>query len=159
MRTRRLVLAAAGSLAAHALFGLAAAGASELTATSQPYQAQKVVYHNNGRGQDSGAYFKSLLKNIRNHIEAVGSELISVKVVNHGDGVSLFQLAQNDKAIAANLDELRGKGVQFLICKNTLAERKLDWKQLYGVQEADLVQSGVAELIRLQQQSYLYVHP
>ena len=123
------------------------------------YQDQKVVYHNNGKGKDSAGYFKALLKNLDNHIEAVGKERVDIKVVNHGDGVTLFQQAQSDKGIAAQIDILRGEGVQFLICKNTLTERKIDRKQLYGVNEDDLVPSGVAELIRLQQKSYIYIHP
>lgn len=157
MPTKQLFLAAAVAVALQTLVNVAPA--AEMAAASQSYQDQKVVYHNNGRSQNGDSYFKSLLRNIRNHVEAVGQGRIAVKVVNHGDGVALFQLAQTDKTIAASIDDLRGKGVQFLICKNTLAERKLDWKQLYGVQEADLVQSGVAELIRLQQQSYVYIHP
>lgn len=135
------------------------AQANEPAPVSRPYQDQKALYHNNGRGQDSPAYFKSLLKNIQNHIEAVGQGHIDIKVVNHGNGVTLFQLAETDKTFADKIDELRSKGVQFLICKNTLAERNLDWKHLYGVKETDLVPSGVAELIRLQQRSYLYIHP
>ncbi len=123
------------------------------------YQDQKVVYHNNAKGKDSADYFNALLKNLGNHIEAVGKDHVDIKVVNHGDGITLFQQAQSDKNVAAQIDALRGKGVQFLICKNTLTERKVDWKQLYGVQEEDLVPSGVAELIRLQQKSFLYVHP
>ena len=123
------------------------------------YQDQKVVYHNNGRGKDSAEYFKALLKNLTNHIDAVGKDHVEIKVVSHGEGFTLFQQAQTDKETAASLDALRGKGVQFLICKNTLTERKIDWKQLYGVKEDHLVPAGVAELIRLQQKSYLYIHP
>lgn len=35
------------------------------------YQDQKVVYHNNGGAPDATAYFKRMLNNIRNHIDAV----------------------------------------------------------------------------------------
>ena len=130
--------------------------ASEKT---EAYAEQKVVYHNNGRGKDSDTYFKAVLKNLRNHVDAVGRGRVDIKVVNHGDGVRLFQLAQNDEVLASSLDRLRKDGVRFLVCKNTLEERKIDWRTLHGVNESDVVPSGIAELIRLQQQDYIYVHP
>ncbi len=136
--------------------------ASVANATSTPseaYAEQKVVYHNNGRGKDSEIYFKALLKNLQNHVAAVGSGRVDIKVVNHGDGVQLLQLAQTDKSLATSLDGLRKDGVHFLICNNTLTERRIDWRALYGVSENDVVPSGIAELIRLQQQGYIYVHP
>lgn len=49
--------------------------------------------------------------------------------------------------------------MQSLICQNTLHERKLDWHALYGVQEADLIPSRVAELARLQGMGFVYIHP
>lgn len=121
------------------------------------YEAQKFVYHNNGKGEDSGKYFKALLKNFANHLDAVGDSRMDIKVVSHGDGVKLFQ--NPDAELAKSIDALRVRNVQFLICRNTLTERKIDWKTLHGVKEADLVPSGVAELVRLQQKSYIYVHP
>lgn len=157
MNMSRLLIAATLFLAALISAPVPSRAASDVPADY--YQDQKVVYHNNGKGKDSTDYFKALLKNLDNHIEAVGKERVDIKMVNHGDGVRLFQQAQSDKGIAAQIDALRGKGVQFLICKNTLTERKIDWKQLYGVKEDDLVPSGVAELIRQQQKSYIYIHP
>lgn len=68
------------------------------------------------------------------------------------------QMAQSDKTLAAQLDMLREKGVRFLICANTLKERKIDWHQLYGVKGDDIVPSGVAELARLQQMGFVYIH-
>lgn len=153
----RLLLAATLFLAALVSAPVPSHAASDVPADY--YQDQMVVYHNNGKGKDSADYFEALLKNLDNHIEAVGKDRVDIKVVNHGDGITLFQQAQSDKNIAAQVDALRSKGVQFLICKNTLTERKINWKRLYSVKEGDLVPSGVAELIRLQQKSYLYIHP
>lgn len=129
------------------------------TAPPQAYAAQKAVYHNNGRGTDSAPYFKALLKNLRNHVQAVGPKGLDAKVVNHGDGVMLLQLAATDPDLAKSLDDLRDNGVRFLVCQNTLDERKIDWKTLYGVTKEDVVPSGIAELVKLQQQGYVYVHP
>ena len=58
----------------------------------------------------------------------------------------------------ASTDAMKAMGVSFLICANTLRERKIDWHKLYGVKEEDIVPSGVAELARLQGMGFVYVH-
>ncbi|SDM28603.1 hypothetical protein SAMN05216360_101439 [Methylobacterium phyllostachyos] len=123
------------------------------------YADQKVVYHNGGSGPDEAAYFKRLLANLRNHVEAVGKAHVEIRVVSLGDGVGLFQSAANDKELAGRIDALKGMGVRFLVCANTLRERKIDRTTLYGVGEDDLVPSGVAELARLQAMGFAYIHP
>jgi uncharacterized protein len=136
-------------------------GWSSATAASEPaayYRDQKVVYHNDGGAPDNSAYFKRMLNSIRNHIEAVGKEHVEIRVVNHSDGILLFQLAHAEKDLANRLDALRSLGVRFLVCANTLKERQIDWRTLYGVEESDIVPSGVAELARLQAMGFAYIH-
>jgi hypothetical protein len=123
------------------------------------YVDQKVVYHNGGGGPDGSAYFKRLLGNLRNHVEAVGKAHVEIRVVSLGDGVALFQSAASDKELAGRIDALKGMSVRFLICANTLRERNIDRGTLYGVEEGDLVPSGVAELARLQGMGFAYIHP
>jgi uncharacterized protein len=138
------------------LFGLSAESVA-----AEPvgyYQDQKVVYHNDGGGPDNSAYFKRMLNSIRNHIEAVGKEHIEIRVVDHGGGVELFQMANADKDLASRLDTLRDQSVRFLICANTLKERQIDWHTLHGVKENDIVPSGAAELARLQAMGFVYIH-
>jgi intracellular sulfur oxidation DsrE/DsrF family protein len=144
------------ALAANLVF---APGAAAADPSAPYYQPQKVVYHNNGRGADSAKYFHALLKNLSNHLKAVGAERLDIKVVNHGDGVSLLEIAAKEPELAKSIDALRASGVQFLICQNTLNERSIDWRKLYGVKQSDIVPSGIAHLIHLQQQGYIYVHP
>jgi intracellular sulfur oxidation DsrE/DsrF family protein len=127
-------------------------------APSGYYTDQKVVYHNDG-GPDNAAYFKKLLGNLRNHVAAVGKEHVEIRVVDHGDGIELLQMAKTDAALASLIDARKADGVHFLVCQNTLNERKIDWHTLYGVEEADIVPSGVAELARLQLMGFAYIHP
>lgn len=87
------------------------------------YSDQKVVYHNDGGTPDNAAYFKRMLTSINNHIEAVGKDHVQIRVVDHGGGLEMFQMAQSDKTLAAQLNMLREKGARFLICANTLKER------------------------------------
>ncbi|HKM63837.1 MAG TPA: DsrE family protein [Acidisphaera sp.] len=123
------------------------------------YADQKVVYHNDGRPPDNTAYFGMLLANLRNHLAAVGPSHVMLRIVNLGPGVDLLIAAQQDKPMAHAIDALRADGAVFLVCNNTLNARNLDWRTLYGVQEGDVVPSGVAELGRLQAMGFAYIHP
>ena len=123
------------------------------------YTDQKVVYHNDGGFPDNLTYFRRLLNNLRNHVAAVGKDHVEIRVVDHGDGLILFQMAKTDEKLAQAIDARKADGVRFLICQNTLDERKIDWHTLYGVTEPDIVPSGVAELVRLQLMGFVYVHP
>ena len=130
-----------------------------LAAGQAAYGDQKVVYHNDGSQTDNRKYFNLLLGNVGSQIAAVGKDHVQVKVVDLSGGVDLLQQAAAEPELAGRIDSLRAQGVVFLVCKNTLAARNIDWHTLYGVKEVDLVPSGVAEISKLQQQGYTYVHP
>jgi len=123
------------------------------------YADQKVVYHNDGGGPDNAAYFRKMLNNVRNHVAAVGKDHVEIRVVDHGDGVVMLQMAKTDEKLAQMIDARKAEGVRFLICRNTLEERNIDWHTLYGASEQDLVPSGVAELARLEIMGFVYIHP
>ncbi len=55
------------------------------------YQDQKVAYHNDGGMPDNAAYFRRMLKSIKNHIDAVGKAFVEIRVVDHAAGVDLFE--------------------------------------------------------------------
>jgi intracellular sulfur oxidation DsrE/DsrF family protein len=131
------------------------------------YGKQKVVYHMN---VDDAQTQTATLGNIQNHINAVGSENIEVKLVMHGDGVSLvmepdalkgtkMKAANATPEMQAKISGLKQQGVKFEICANTLKGRNVPMDALYDADEADIVPSGVAELSRLQQMGYTYIKP
>ena len=122
------------------------------------YTFQKVVYQNDGGWPDNKAYFQRLLRNISAHIAATDGR-VEIRVVNFASGVMLFQQAKTDADLASALDMLKAKGVNFLICRNTLIGTGLHVEDLYGVKDEDVVPSGVAEIARLQGQGYVYIHP
>lgn len=127
------------------------------TACAADADVQKVVYH---VGMDELPAQKFALRNIQNHIDAVGSKNIDLRMVVAGDGVTLLQRARNDENLKAAIDSLKLLGVKILVCQTTLAARKLDFKKdLYDVAAADLVPNGVAEIARLQMKGYAYVKP
>lgn len=134
-----------------------------LTAAAQDtdrYGKQKVVYHINGDGGTDSKAYKGAMRNIQNHINAVGVENLDVKIVMHGNGVGLLMNAKNDTTMQTIIGSLKSQNVGFEVCNNTLQDRNISYENdLYDVWEDDIVPSGVAELSHLQQQGYTYVRP
>ncbi|MCP5142752.1 MAG: DsrE family protein [Gammaproteobacteria bacterium] len=131
------------------------------------YGKQKVVYHINGDDPKAQA---GALGNIQNHINAVGKENLDLKVVMHGNGLTLllppealegtkFKAANATPEMQAKISGLKDQGIQFQICANTLKGKNVELDALYDASKEDVVPSGVAELSRLQQMGYTYVKP
>ncbi len=133
------------------------------------YSKQKVVYHIN---YDDPKTQAGALRNIQNHINAVGADKLDIKVVLHGNGLALlilpealpdlpkFKHANADDGMAARIDGLKQQNVGFQVCANTVRGRKVSVEDhLYDVETSDIVPSGVAELARLQQLGYVYIKP
>lgn len=125
--------------------------------TAGEYGKQKVVYHIN---MSDPATHNAAMRNIQNHINAVGAENLDLRIVMHGDGVSLLQNANTDMNVQSKVVSLKSQNIRFNVCANTLRGRKIDKEQdLFNVTEADIVPSGVAELSHLQQQGFAYIKP
>lgn len=135
---------------------------------NERYGKQKVVYHIN---YDQPKKQAGALRNVQNHINAVGAENLDFKIVMHGKGLSLLlspDAVANTKLKHGNADDsmqakiagLKDQGVTFQVCANTLKGKKIDAEHdLYDVDKADIIPSGVAELSRLQQLGYTYIKP
>lgn len=130
-------------------------------------EKQKVVYHINyyGAKQQQGA-----LRNVQNHINAIGAENLDLKIVMHGNGLSLLMepdaLGSNkmkegnaNDTMKARISSLKEQGIEFKVCANTLRGRKVSTDSLYDFSKADIVPSGVAELAILQGKGYAYIKP
>jgi intracellular sulfur oxidation DsrE/DsrF family protein len=152
--------AVAMALTAISAPALCVAATDPMTAPVQAgyYVFQKVVYQNDGGLPDDHGYFEKILRNIGAHIAATDGK-VEIRVVSFAAGVKLFVLAKTDATLAAGLDDLRAKGVRFLVCRNTLKAMNLGPRDLYRVKDEDIVPSGVAELARLQGQGFVYLHP
>ena len=124
------------------------------------YGKQKVVYHINYVGGDADKKYRGALRNIQNHVNAVGADNLDVKVVLHGNGVGLLASAKKNEKLQGAVVSLKSQNVEFNVCSNTLKGRKISYeKDLFDVFEEDIVPSGVAELTRLQQMGYTYIKP
>ncbi len=129
---------------------------------------QKVVYHIN---YDNPKLQAGALRNIQNHINAVGKENLDIKVVLHGNGLSLLldpeslantklKYGNANEQMQAKISGLKDQGITFSVCANTLKGKNINFEDdLYDVSEGDIVPSGVAELAILQSQGYAYIKP
>ncbi|WP_227272689.1 DsrE family protein [Roseobacter weihaiensis] len=124
------------------------------------YGIQNVVYHINYDGGDGDQRYKGALKNIQNHINAVGAENINVKVVLHSYGVGLLASAQSSEELQEQVLSLKHQNVDMHVCNNTLNSKNISYEDdLFDVAEVDIIPSGVAELSHLQMQGYTYIKP
>lgn len=132
---------------------------SDLSA-GERYGKQKVVYHINYEGGDKDKKYRGAMRNIQNHINAVGAKNLEVKVVLHGNGLGLLASAKGNDLLQGQIVSLKSQNVSMHVCSNTLKGRKISYeKDLYDVFKEDIVPSGVAELSRLQQMGYTYIKP
>ncbi len=130
---------------------------ANLAVAESYYGKQKVVYHVN---YDDPKKQAGAMRNIQNHINAVGKENLDLKIVMHGNGVSLLKRAIEDPEFEGKVANLKNQNIEFKVCSNTLKGRKIDYKaDLYDVDDKDIVPSGVAEIAHLQAQGYSYVKP
>lgn len=137
------------------LAATAVASAGEGKAAKNGYMQQKVVYHINDVNTANAA-----LRNVKNHLNAVGDENIELIVVTHSSGA--FALVDDTEDAKGNrfgetIQALANRGVKFQICANTIRGKKIDKDKINL--NAEVVPSGVAHVAHLQQQGYQYVKP
>ncbi len=129
-------------------------GANIAQAADKPHKA---VYHLNSK--EIGTQ-QDVLRNVQNHIQAVGADKLDLRIVMHAGGVSMLRTAKTDLDMQGKIESLKLKGVKFEVCKITLERGKIDYKaDLYDVSESDLVPSGVAQIALLQEKGFSYVKP
>lgn len=140
------------------LLGLAAT--AQAGTAKNGYDKQKVVYHVNNIHTATGA-----LRNVKNHLNAVGDENIEVIVVTHSSGAfalvdgAMGKKDKNGKVYNFNdtIASLANRGVKFQMCANTIRGKKIDKNKINSY--AEIIPSGVAQVAHLQQRGYLYVKP
>ena len=125
------------------------------------YDKQKVVYHINNIHTATGA-----LRNIKNHLNAVGDKNIELIVVTHSSGAfamvdgSMGKKSKKTGKVYNFKDQiasLANRGVKFTICANTIRGKKISKNKIN--ENAEIIPSGVAHVAHLQQKGYLYVKP
>lgn len=133
----------------------AVAGLAGCATTSQDAPPIKTVYHlTNGLEEAQRA-----MGNIRNHLNA--DPQAKIVVVGNGNGIEFMLDGAKDKngnPFDATIQDLKGKGVDFRLCNNTLVTRKIDRSKV--IPDVSIVPSGVAEAATLQARlGYSYLRP
>ncbi len=119
------------------------------------FKQQKVVYHINDINKAFGA-----LRNVKNHLNALGDKNAKIIVVTHSSGAFSLVDGSQDKrgrSFESAVQTLSGRGVKFEICANTIRGKKIDKSRINL--NAQVVPSGVARIIDLEQKGYLYIKP
>jgi intracellular sulfur oxidation DsrE/DsrF family protein len=124
------------------------------------YHQQKVVYHINDIQKAKGA-----LRNVKNHLNALGDKNADIIVVTHSSGAFALvdgSMGKTDKDgkpidLRDQIAALANRGVKFEICANTIRGKKIPKDKIN--EYATVVPSGVAEIASLEQKGYLYVKP
>lgn len=130
-------------------------GLAACATPAQEQQPVKAVYHlTNGLDEAQRA-----MGNIRNHLNA--DPKAKIVVVGNGDGILAMLDGAKDRngnPFDATIQDLKGKGVDFRLCNNTLVTRKIDKAKV--IPEVTIVPSGVAEAANLQaREGYVYLRP
>ena len=121
------------------------------------YPAQKVVYHVGDGAGLFGRHFRDVLGSLRNHVKTVGEDRLTARVVLQGPGILLLRDAAGDETLREQVDWLKGRGVRFEVCRNSLVDQAVMPGDLYGVAPGDIVPAAVAELARLETDGFIYL--
>lgn len=94
---------------------------------------------------------KALVKQIGHMLEAAPNS--KIEVVCHSNGLPFLVAAKTRQA--GKIKELKGRGVAFYACENTMRDQNVARKDL--VPECGTVPSGIVEIIRKQEQGWSYI--
>lgn len=110
---------------------------------------------NDPAGTDN-ANWAGTLNNVANSLDELGEKNMEVEVVAHGPGINLLSKEKSPAALQERIAALQERGVVFAACANSMAKNGYTMKDM--VDGAVQVPSGAAEIIRKQQQGWLYMH-
>jgi intracellular sulfur oxidation DsrE/DsrF family protein len=91
------------------------------------------------------------IRQLNNILEAAPNA--QIEVVTHGMGIDLLKLKNNP--FENPLKELKERGVEFVVCENTLKQRNMKKEQFLPL--AGFVPSAVLELVIKQEKGWIYI--
>lgn len=94
---------------------------------------------------------KMLVRQLGNVLTAAPNSM--VEVVCHGPGIAMLTTQQT--IVQPKIIELKGKGIQFVVCENTLRERKVTKEEI--IPEAGFVKAGIIEIVKKQEEGWSYI--
>lgn len=134
-----------------------------LTAASTPAFAEGITHKIAIHVDDSDMRVMNMAlnnaQNARTYFESVG-DTVELEIVAYGPGLQMFVKDQSPVADRISTMALEFEDIQFSACGNTIKgmTRKLGHAPEL-IDEAEVVPSGVARLVILQEEGYSYVRP
>jgi len=123
---------------------------------SQTPKTYKVVFD---VGEGGDAYFERVIQKIANLSRDTRlAGRLDIKIVAHSEGIDFVVAAKNQQqSEAIPVITKPGSGITLEACNNTMVGHKLSKSDLFnGVQ---VIESGIGEIVLLQQQGYSYFKP
>lgn len=99
---------------------------------------------------EDASVHKAMIKQLNNAMNAL--DQLEVEVVVHGPGIDFLLL---NSPLINNIEKLTKAGVQFLVCRNTLNDKKIEPSDLFA--GSNIIPSGVAHLIVRQSEDWSYL--
>lgn len=113
-------------------------------------EKHRVVFQVVSEGDEQ---WDAVLGNVENMREAFGPQNTDVALIAHGKGLGMVIAANNKHA--ERMKTLADGGVAFVACENTMKKKHVTKDQLLPF--ATTVDSGVAEVVRKQEQGWSYI--
>lgn len=110
--------------------------------------AHRVLVH----VDEGGDKPQSVVQNVENLLDDV--EDAQIELVAHGPGIAALE---RDGELSERVEALGRRGVRLAACGNTMSAQELGPGDL--VEGAEVVPSGVGELVRREAEGWLYVRP
>lgn len=123
---------------------------AQATPPEQNRPPHRVVFEITSSGTET---WNHLLTNVENLRRALGPSA-QVEIVAHGAGLGL--LLRSNTGLAPRMEKLAGAGVEFAACQNTMKRQHVTVAELLPFTKT--VDSGVAELVRRQNEGWAYIH-
>lgn len=123
-------------------------GANATPPTTETEQ-YKVVFQ---LTSDNPQTWKVLLNNLNNTLADLGDNT-EIEVVTHSDGIAFLTLEKNTET--AEIEALVKRGVRFLACENTMQKKDVQQSDLNPF--AQIISSGIAHIIKRQNQGWAYI--
>lgn len=127
---------------------------SLLVGTAAAQQGPSAAPHKIIMQMTSGdtAVFKGLIKQL-NNLENGWGDSVDIEVVCHGPGLDFLRTDKNSRV--PQVAALQNKGVRFVVCENTLIERKINRDLL--MPNMEFVRMGIAEVVTRQEGGWSYI--
>lgn len=104
--------------------------------------------------EDDAKKWNAVLTNIRNIQTELGAKNVAIAVVAIGPGLGMLTA---DSLAANGVQDALAAGVEFLACGNSMKAQKVEKDDL--VAGAAVATAGYVELMRRQQQGWIYLRP